>query len=821
MEKNDSQHALESAVKEVSAIVSKMAGIQLGAKQFSMVENRLRTRMVRLGIKSFEDYLQFLKSHQESESQALLSLMTTHHTFFFREFSHFEYLLNKGLPAVVEEARANKRKTIRVWSAACSRGQEVYSLAMFLNFHLKDMAPEMDFEITGTDIDPESLSHAKNGVYRADDLKQAPAMYVQDNWIRGTGQVRDFSKVKDHLRMKCKFQTVNVLEPGSFLTNQKFDFIFCRNVFIYFNQDQILKCTQQFIDHLTPQGHLFVGVSESLQGLKLPVWSPSPSVYQKIEAKKKDPTSLTTTKPLVTTPTLPSPIQVLCVDDSPVILSLLKKILVPAEGFQVKATASNGKEALEMVKSQKFDIITLDLHMPEIDGLGFLEQSQSLNRPPAIIVSAINRDDQSIAQKALKLGAADYVEKPSLENISQAGNEIRSKLKTVLTASLKATANSQANGKATTTSAVTSLKTVLATSSLKPSHTTATQLSSKKKVLVVDDSTTIRNLLKKIINQDPHLEVVAEAEKPSLVEGLIEKFKPDVITLDIHMPEMDGITLLKKIHPKYQLPVVMISSISREEGPQVLQALESGAIDYIQKPSMSDLAEVAQIIREKIKIASQAHIRTIKRTRKKVMSGGKADAQSIIAIGSSTGGTEALRVVLESLPSEIPPILIVQHIPPVFSTAFAKRLNELCAFEVREANHGDEVKPNLVLIAPGGKQMSVKPAAGGKLTVDISDAPPMNRHKPSVDFLFKSIADIQWPKVTAAILTGMGADGAAQMKRLRDLGARTIAQDEETCVVFGMPREAIEKGAAEYIKPLDDIADALLRLATKPSQQAS
>lgn len=836
---SESSQVIQTVVNEVSSVVSKMAGIQLGPKQFSMVENRLRTRMTKLGMKNFQEYLNHLKANSESESQALLSLLTTHHTYFFREFSHFEFMLNKSLPTLIDNCRAKGRKKIRIWSAASSRGQEVYSLAMFFRFHLNDMAPDLDFEILGTDVDPESVAHGKNGVYRAEELKQAPAMYVMDNWVRGSGKVRDFSKVKDHLKSKCHFDVLNILDPKKFLQGQEFDIIFCRNVFIYFNQEQIRSCTENFLRHLNPWGFLFLGVSESLHGLNLQVQTVAPAVYQKPQSQKPQSTIPAKELPKIVERT--SPFEVLCVDDSPVILTLLKKILTPDTGFVVKATASNGQEALDIVKTQKFDVMTLDLHMPEVDGLGFLTQTKNTQRPPVVIVSAINRDDPSIAQKALGLGAADYVEKPSLENIAQAGNEIRSKLKLVLSFHNKSVAAAGTPGAVTPgpspaasppvksepppRQSGTAVKTLTkASAAVNPKISTSSSsslskaASAKKKVLVVDDSVTIRNLLKKIINQDPGLEVVAEAELPSKVESLIKAHKPDVITLDIHMPEMDGVTLLKKIHPQFHIPTVMISSISKEEGPQVLSALESGAIDYIQKPSMSDLGEVAQLIREKIKIASQAKIQTKKASTKKLVAG-NLDREALVLIGSSTGGTEALKVVLESMPSQIPPILIVQHIPPVFSAAFAKRLNELCAFEVKEAAHGDEVKANRVLIAPGGSQMAIK-SRDGKLSVEVTDAPPMNRHKPSVDFLFQSVAEINHPRVVAAILTGMGADGAAMLKKLRDQGARTVAQDKDTSVVYGMPREAFERGGAEFVRPLSEIAEALLHLSSSGQNKA-
>lgn len=866
---------ISSVIQQVSKIVSEMAGIQLGEKQYSMVENRLKTRMLRLGVSTFQEYLGYLKKNQESESQALLSLMTTHHTYFFREFMHFEYMLNKGLPRLIDKARSRNDKTIHIWSAACSRGQEVYSLAMFFNFHLSQMAPDLKFKIWGTDVDPESVKHAKNGVYKADELKQSPAMYVGDNWVRGKGEVRDFTKVKDKLKSFCHFTSANLLNCGDFLRDKQFDVIFCRNVFIYFNQDQIKKITSDFVKHLDSDGFLFLGVSESLNGLGLPLDLSGPSIYQ--HPRKAGFTSTPKVAPVESKPE--RPLEVLSVDDSPTILALLKKILVKEHGFTVTATANNGKEALEILKTKKFDLITLDLHMPELDGLGFLQTYQDRSTP-ILIVSSINRDDTTIAQKAMSLGASDYVEKPSLENLAQAGNEIRSKMKTVIqmkrasapvepvkSAAPAATTTPRpavaASSRPTTTSrpatSVTSRSTSVtarststfsktATSGSKPGVTarpstlgkTSTpsrpvvgsskptpstrplvavkpsvepkkDLNSKIKVLVVDDSETIRILLEKILEKDPAFQVVALAERPSQVEDLIKQHKPDVITMDINMPEMDGVQLLEKIHPIYRIPTVMISSISKEEGPQVLRALEIGAVDYIQKPQMNEMTEASQVIRDRLKIAAKANLSRTPRVKRTVRASGKTDENSLIVIGASTGGTEALRIVLESLPAQIPPILIVQHIPPVFSAAFAQRLNEICQFEVREARDGDEVKPNLVLIAPGGKQMGVK-YQGDKMKVVITDDAPVNRHKPSVDYLFKSVADANVNKVVAVMLTGMGADGAKQMKVLKDAGAKTIAQDQATSVVYGMPREAVAVGAVDHVLGLDLIAEKMMSL---------
>ncbi|MCM2280067.1 MAG: chemotaxis-specific protein-glutamate methyltransferase CheB [Oligoflexia bacterium] len=337
----------------------------------------------------------------------------------------------------------------------------------------------------------------------------------------------------------------------------------------------------------------------------------------------------------------------------------------------------------------------------------------------------------------------------------------------------------------------------------------------KRRVLIVDDSAAVRKVLVHVFETDPEIEVVGTAESAHAVEKMIEQLRPDVITLDINMPEMDGITLLQRILPRKPLPVVMISSISMEEGDQVLRALELGAVDYIQKPSFSELDTAAPMICERVKMAS--HVKVGRRIAAAAVPTPRASSQELdssvlVAIGASTGGTEALRYVLCRLPENIPPIVVVQHIPPVFSAAFAKRLNDLCPFEVKEAADGDLVQPNRVLVAPGGLQMRVKGRGKGPLRIQITDEAPVNRHKPSVDVLFDSVVDCVDPRKTiGVILTGMGGDGSRGMLKMRQAGSRTIAQDEASCVVFGMPKEAIRLGGVESVVSLDGIPDLLVR----------
>jgi two-component system chemotaxis response regulator CheB len=332
----------------------------------------------------------------------------------------------------------------------------------------------------------------------------------------------------------------------------------------------------------------------------------------------------------------------------------------------------------------------------------------------------------------------------------------------------------------------------------------------KLRVVVVDDSKTIRTLLTKIFNSDPSLEVVGSADRPSAAFELIKTLKPDVITLDVEMPEQDGVSFLKEYLKTHPIPTVMVSSLSLEDGLRVLQALEAGAVDYMQKPTAEELAELSPILIEKVKSAAGAKVKAVNSAVKLSKSKGRMDSSCLVAIGSSTGGVEALRLLLTSLPEEIPPVVITQHIPAVFSKAFADRINSLCPFNVVEATHGMAVLPGTVYIAPGGKQMQIRKRPDHGLQIVIDDSPPVNRHKPSVDHLFDSVVKACGGKCIGVILTGMGADGAAGLLKLRKAGARTIAQDEASCAVFGMPKEAIRLNAAQEVLPIGEIAQKLI-----------
>lgn len=337
------------------------------------------------------------------------------------------------------------------------------------------------------------------------------------------------------------------------------------------------------------------------------------------------------------------------------------------------------------------------------------------------------------------------------------------------------------------------------------------------RVLVVDDSAAMRQLLKSILT-DGGLDVVGVAKDPLDAREKIKQLDPDVITLDVEMPRMDGLTFLEKLMRLHPMPVIMVSSLTQKSADATFRALELGAIDFVAKPAMDTLRglqECSDEIVSKVKAAAGAHVGVGQRAViRPAASGSLRLTNQLIAIGASTGGTEAIREVIQRFPAGAPPTVIVQHMPPGFTASFADRLNGLCAVSVREATDRERVLPGNILIAPGDKQMEVL-RDGAEFRVRVFDGEPVNRHKPSVDVLFDSCAKSVCPNAIGVILTGMGADGARGMKRMRDAGARTIAQDEASCVVFGMPREAIHMGGAEMTLPLDQVADQVLCWATK------
>lgn len=333
----------------------------------------------------------------------------------------------------------------------------------------------------------------------------------------------------------------------------------------------------------------------------------------------------------------------------------------------------------------------------------------------------------------------------------------------------------------------------------------------KKRVAIVDDSATIRKLLKHIIASFEDWEVVAEIERAEDIPKALTECYPDLITLDLHLGNMNGVEAMKRFLAPKKFPTLLITSQPKQDGSLVMDALGAGALDYLQKPESGQWESMKQEMHLKMETALKSKWQTSHKVTPRKVSFGVLDfnpSDYLVAIGSSTGGTQALQQIFTCLPEKIPPIIVTQHIPAGFSKALADRLNELCPFEIKEAVHGDEIRPGRVLIAPGDHHMRV--SKDGK-SVEVFAGEPVNRFRPSVEVMFKSVTANSKQNVIAIMLTGMGKDGAEAMLELRKRGAMTIAQDEASCVVFGMPKEAIRLGAAQHVKALSEIPEFLMR----------
>ena len=353
----------------------------------------------------------------------------------------------------------------------------------------------------------------------------------------------------------------------------------------------------------------------------------------------------------------------------------------------------------------------------------------------------------------------------------------------------------------------------------------AGQLEKKIRVLIVDDSALIRQLLAHLLSDDPAIEVVGIAQDPTGAWKKIRALQPNVLTLDVEMPNVDGLTFLEELMATAPVPVVMVSALTDQGCATALRALELGAVDIVTKPKVDirlGMTDLAQELAHKVKAAARARVRQIPRSwppktvtsrthcKPYIESAMLKTSDTIVAIGASTGGTEAVREVLEVLPPNSPPILIAQHMSEHFTKSWADRLNQLCRIAVKEAEDGDSVLPGHALIAPGNYHMTLV-RSGARYLVRLNQDAPVNRHRPSVDVLFASVAKYAGPNSIGIILTGMGHDGANGLFRMKQSGAYTVAQNEETCVVFGMPKEAIKLDAVDVVLPIEDIGKSLLR----------
>jgi two-component system chemotaxis response regulator CheB len=346
------------------------------------------------------------------------------------------------------------------------------------------------------------------------------------------------------------------------------------------------------------------------------------------------------------------------------------------------------------------------------------------------------------------------------------------------------------------------------------------------KVLIVDDSAVIRQVFTAELSKDPDIQVIGTAPDPYVARDMIVQRKPDVITLDIEMPRMDGITFLRKLMHYFPLPVIVVSSLTPKGGQLAMEALSAGAVDVICKPGAAFRA--GQMHKELIRAVKLA--RHVRMQRPKTKQEAEADSKrlaplarttnQVLAIGASTGGTTAVEAILHTLPVDLPGTIIAQHMPGTFTASFAARLRDETGLDIREARSGDSVARGQVLIAPGGRHLLLK-RSGARYYVDVQEGPRVNGHIPSVDVMFRSVARTAGRNAVGVILTGMGRDGAKGLCEMHDAGARTIAQDEASCVVFGMPKAAIELGAADVVRHLDAIPSAIVEMLAGPARKAA
>ncbi len=354
----------------------------------------------------------------------------------------------------------------------------------------------------------------------------------------------------------------------------------------------------------------------------------------------------------------------------------------------------------------------------------------------------------------------------------------------------------------------------------------------KIKVLIIDDSALIRSVLSEIINQQPDMEVIAVAPDPLVARELIKQTNPDVLTLDVEMPKMDGLDFLEKLMRLRPMPVIMVSSLTERGSEITMRALELGAVDFVTKPKLSiqsGMLEYADLIADKIRAASKARVKSraahlVKDSEQRpgvlpMMKNPLMSSEKLIIIGASTGGTEAIKSFLEQMPSDCPGILITQHMPEGFTRSFAKRLDGLCKISVSEAAGGERVLPGHAYIAPGHSHLLLA-RSGANYVTQLDTGAPVNRHRPSVDVLFRSAAINAGKNAVGVILTGMGKDGALGMLEMKSAGAHNFAQDEASCVVFGMPREAIAVGATHEVGPLDELPSRVLQYLTQHGGRA-
>jgi len=655
LNRKDEKEVFEAIARKISSIT----GVQLGEKQSSLVFSRLSKHLRNLGGISAHQYWEYLSTHEADEIPVLISLLTTHHTFFFREQVHFEYL-EKEMPRLVKQIKESGRHTLRVWCAACSHGQEGYSIAMFLDYHLKQLGAGVDYKITFSDVDQDSVRIAKNGIYRNDELNRVPLTYRSNHWSRGTGKVADYSKIKTKISQNCEFKVLNLLELDRLPVRDQYDVIFVRNVFIYFTSAEIERITNNLLKHMEPHALLFIGVSESLMGLNIAVEHIGKSIYQ----------------------------------------------LRQNEGVQTK-----NLESTPLASKEK------------------MIQSWLKKRDQAPVTHE-RRDDHKVHAQPDRL----ELRVVTLQRTLQIGFHVR-----------------------------------------------------------------------QVINNLPGFksagfEVVASAEE---AYSKIQQKNADILVVETGVARY-----LSHIFSKRNIPTLIVPSpgnpIRANEFPQWPHVKYFDQELKVEKEGQRDallraLEQVSQLEVSQ-QLTTSTNLPNI-------------DSSFVVAMGASTGGTEALSKIIADLPSNMPPIMIVQHIPEGFSRAFADRLNQISHLRVKEAVDGDELESGQVLVAPGDRQMTVN-GRPGHYKVHVYSGEKVNGHRPSVDVLFRSVAECVKGSTLGVILTGMGSDGAEGLLLMRKNGAITLGQDATTAVVYGMPKVAHQIGAVGKVLPLQSIAGEMIKAMT-------
>lgn len=629
----------------IASLIKKVSGIILPDDKRMMLESRLNKRLVELSLPSFDAYFYVLDRFCDSEIPYLINLCTTHTTSFFREEEHFNFLESTELTRLYKEQTLSRRH-LNIWCAACSTGEEAYSLALVIHQFCLDKGIFPDFTIYASDIDVHSIQKAREGVFHKDFAKDIPIRY-HDHMI--WDEKRESFRFHENINQRIKWSTQNLFYPFNFPPGSTFDYVFVRNVFIYFNPEEINDCVGRIRGLMEPQGLLFMGLSEHLS------------------KSNKD------------------------------------------------------------FKLWKNAIYTIPDHRT-------VEKQQVVHRVQA---SAPSDDEKDVL-----------------------------------------------------------------------------------KVMMVDDSKTMHKIMTHIFSKYENMELVRKCfNGEEALRALDNGENVDVVLTDIQMPVMDGLEFLHRQMKTHRVPTIIVSAFSREDGRYYFDAMDRGAVDYIEKPHSANLTQTSEELGVKIAAAQKALSLFSNRPRKiisQVLDVPFDEPQKqIVLIGSSTGGPQALEHILTNMPGNMPPVVISQHMPASFVDFFCDRLDQLVALEVQVAEQGIELRPGNVYLAPGDKHIALIRKPSG-LSIEYNDSPQYKGQPTSVDSLFRSAQDLlKRYHVVAALLTGMGKDGAYGMQALHEQGVYTIVQDQESSIVWGMAGTAYNIGAASKKLPLDQIAGEIIHRLKK------